>query len=146
LSSGINKFLNHQQFEPFRPDFIRRPLRDILNNGKLSLPELLPYLHVLELRYQDEYQGIDPVDWHSDFPTTIELYSDLNNKQPSKLTHELTLKDQGHFRNISAQNVMVQDDIIKSINTTWWRRFQEVQALALISSDYMEDLVKVSLV
>jgi hypothetical protein len=147
VSCGINTFSTRKQVHlVLEPDFILRPLHRILSNERLVLRKLLLILRVLEVRYRDEYQGTERVNWQSDFPTTVELYSAIDNdKNPSELAGELTLRDQGLFQNVSVQHVLAEDGSIKQINTIWRRRSQEVEALASVSLGYMEDLAKASL-
>ncbi|KAL1967389.1 hypothetical protein VTN77DRAFT_3174 [Rasamsonia byssochlamydoides] len=123
-------------------DFILNPIRNLLYMDDLPLPRLLLWLQVLELRYRDEYQGTDPVDWRCEFSTAIELHSFMKKKKPEELALELTLKDQSHFRSISAHSILTQDHMFKLINTTWRRRAREAEALAVVSTEYIEILVR----
>jgi hypothetical protein len=127
-------------------DFILNPIRSLLNTKDLPLPRLLLWLQVLELCYQDEYQGTDRINWQSEFSTIIELPSFISKKKPEELARELTLKDQSHFRSISAQSIITHDHVLKLINVTWNRRAREAEVLAVVSTEYIEILIKVGLI
>jgi hypothetical protein len=65
-------------------DFILNPIRSLLNTKDLPLPRFLLWLQVLELCYQDKYQGTDRINWQSEFSTIIELPSFISKKKPEE--------------------------------------------------------------
>lgn len=123
-------------------DFVLLPLQSLRG---LPPSDLLIRLLVLQVCYQDEYQGCQKFTWTRPFSIKTDLLAAWTGGfSPAQLARKMTLTDQAVVSRLGLVDIVEDSELYQAIEIAWHRLAREATALAPLCSDFLLQLTTVS--